>query len=246
MLASRDVRFYEQVIGPAGDGGSPSPELWESGNPAALAGFPSAASFPQLFTAEALLRRETSWGQIRREPRIHVRTLKQLLHFAVKGVDYTTDLYDGRVYLPLIRVSLIVQSMDCLWPGIYQYSSVKGVLSFEASIPGKSSFQSLYSLKNHNLDQVPVILIVVGRLQLATSRLGDRGVRVMNAEAGILAQHMYMGCTALSLGCGAALGLDAGQITKRIHLNNKVEVPLLMFFLGSRTESGFGFDFRVR
>jgi len=61
-----------------------------------------------------------------------------------------------------------------------------------------------------------------------------RGIRLMNAEAGIFADRAYLACAALSLGCGAILGFNAAAIGAALQLDSQQEVPLLLLVVGHR------------
>jgi SagB-type dehydrogenase family enzyme len=186
--------------------------------------------------------RETSWGLFRSEPAIQLSTLKKLFDFVACGVRYQTDLYKQHVVLPTVRFSLIAQYVNGLRAGAYDFSSSRSEFSLCSTQPDPMSMQGLYFLANHNLDQVGAILVVIGRIELVLQSLGPRGIRVLNAEAGIAAQRAYMASTALSLGCGAILGFDGRKIDQILGLT-KEEMPLLLILLGSRCANAFAYDF---
>ena len=190
-----------------------------------------------------LTHRETSWGRFRREPALGDELLRQVLGFVAYGVQYNSDLYQCRVALPSLRIALIAQYVTNLPQGVYDYGFSDSRLTLRKKWACQSSLQPIYFLPNHNLDQVAAVLVVVGRIGAALSTLGGRGIRVMNAEAGMAAQRAYIATAALSLGCGAALGFDAHQISEILALDNGVEIPLLLIFIGHQCETAFAYDF---
>jgi SagB-type dehydrogenase family enzyme len=192
-----------------------------------------------------LMHRETNWGLFRREPPLEAEVLKRVLEFVAYGVQYKADLYTSRVALPSLRIALIAQNVTNLLPGVYDYGFGDAQLSRRNTWVSRSSTQPLYSLMNHNVDQVSALLVVVGRLEVILGTFGGRGIRVMNAEAGIAAQRAYLATAALSLGCGAALGFDAHRISEILGLDNNAEIPLLLIFVGHRCDEAFAYDFAL-
>jgi len=145
-----------------------------------------------------LAHRQTTWGLFRREPALEVDVLKGILEFVAYGVEYESDLYARRVALPSLRIMLIAQNVANLQQGVYDYGFEDSGLSRRNNWASRSSMQSIYSLLNQNIDQVSAVLVMVGRLDAVLSSLGGRGIRVMNAEAGMAAQRAYLATAALS------------------------------------------------
>jgi SagB-type dehydrogenase family enzyme len=192
-----------------------------------------------------LAHRQTTWGMFRREPALEAEVLERVLEFVAYGVHYNSDLYRRRVALPSLRIALIAQNVANLQQGVYDYNFENARLSRPNNWVSRSSMQSIYSLMNQNIDQVSAVLVMVGRLDAVLSTFGGRGIRVMNAEAGMAAQRAYLATAALSLGCGAALGFDAHRVSEILDLDNDVEIPLLLIFIGHRCDDVFAYDFTL-
>jgi SagB-type dehydrogenase family enzyme len=143
-----------------------------------------------------------------------------------------------------VRISLIVRNVEGLAEGVYNYGQSWSGLSLVDAARIPERLQSIYFLNNHNLHQVPVILIVVGKLEAALQTFGARGIRLLNAEAGILAQRAYLSSAELSLGCAAVLGFDAQQI-RSIAAIDAAEIPVLLIFIGRSTSKACAYDFRI-
>jgi SagB-type dehydrogenase family enzyme len=192
-----------------------------------------------------LMHRETNWGMFRREPALEAEVLERVLEFIAYGVQYKSDLYPCRVALPSLRIALIAQNIKNLEQGVYDYGFADAQLSRRNDWVSAWSLQLIYSLMNQNIDQVSAILVVVGRLDAVLTTLGGRGIRVMNAEAGMAAQRAYLATAALSVGCGAALGFDAHRIGEILDLDKNAEIPLLLIFVGHRCDEAFAYDFAL-
>src|SRR4029077_19813792 len=161
------------------------------------------------------------------------------------GVQYKSDLYPCRVALPSLRIALIARNVKNMEQGVYDYGFADSQLSRRNDWASRSSAQPIYSMMNHNIDQVSAILVVVGRLDAILTTLGGRGIRVMNAEAGMAAQRAYLATAALSIGCGAALGFDAHRISEILDLDKNAEIPLLLIFVGHLCDKAFAYDFAL-
>ena len=190
-------------------------------------------------------KRETSSGQFRREPPLEAEPLRQILSFMTMGVQYQTDVFGSHTGLSCVRISLILRNVKGVSDGVYSYHPSSSELSLENTRGIPSSLQSIYFLNNQNLDQVSAVLIIVGKLEAALQTFGARGVRLLNAEAGILAQRAYLASTVLSLGCAAALGFDPEQTCAITGIDGVEEIPLLLIFLGHRTSKACAYDFRL-
>jgi SagB-type dehydrogenase family enzyme len=192
-----------------------------------------------------LVHRQTNWGMFRREPALKAEILERVLEFVAYGAHYNSDLYMRRVALPSLRIALIAQNVANLQHGVYDYHFEIARLSRRNEWVSRLSMQSIYSLLNQNIDQVSAVLVLVGRLDAVLSTLGGRGIRVMNAEAGMAAQRAYLATAAFSLGCSAALGFDAHQVSKILGLDNGAEIPVLLIFIGHRCDEVFAYDFTL-
>jgi SagB-type dehydrogenase family enzyme len=193
-----------------------------------------------------LAHRQTSWGMFRREPALEAEVLERVLEFVAYGVHYNSDLYRRRVALPSLRIALMAQNVANLQQGVYDYNFEDARPSRRNDWVSRSSMQSIYSLTNQNIDQVSAVLVMVGRLDAVLGTLGGRGIRVMNAEVGMAAQRAYLASAALSIGCGAALGFDAYRVSEILDLDNDMEMPLLLIFIGHRCDEVFAYDFALR
>jgi SagB-type dehydrogenase family enzyme len=193
-----------------------------------------------------LMRRETTWGGFRRDPPLTCEHLGCLLKFVAWGLQYETDLYRCRAALPSLRIDVIARNVSGLPQGAYRYDFYSARL-FRKDCPlTDASLQSIYFLANHNLDQVSALVVLIGRIEVVLKTLGARGIRLMNAEAGIAAQRTYIGAAALSLGCGAVLGFDGRRVSHMLELDSKMEMPLTLMLLGNQCPAAYAYEFALR
>lgn len=192
-----------------------------------------------------LKHRQTHWGLFRREPPVELEVIKRILQLVAFGVQYKSDLYNSRVALPSLRIALISQNVMSLERGVYDYSFEDSRLTKRNQWLSSSSLQDIYTLTNQNIDQVAAVLVTIGRFEEVLNYLGGRGIRVMNAEAGIAAQRAYIATTALSLGCSAALGFDGCMVSEILGIDGNTEMPLLLIFIGHRCDEALAYDFAL-
>jgi SagB-type dehydrogenase family enzyme len=219
---------------------------WEAGNAENLTSFElgRGCSMPSGFVA-ALMERGSSWGRFRCHPRLSWNDLSNLLCFLNCSARHATDAYTLPRGPSAVRVCLIARNVSGLPPGAYDHDPCRGQLLPITASQIDSQLQKAYFLENYNLDQVAAILVVVGRLQPVLASWGSRGLRIMNAEAGMVAQRCYTAASALGLGCGAALGLDATQINRAVGVDGENESSILLIFIGHQVPSAYAYDFRL-
>ncbi|WP_220183657.1 SagB family peptide dehydrogenase [Streptomyces diacarni] len=183
--------------GPAGGGTPEAP------------GLPAAATVPlpqptplTSGVAEALAARRSSFGRFSAHRPLAAEDLAALLSAAAAGAQVET----GQV--PLTRLAVFVQHVADVPAGPYLYEPAAHAL---VPLPGPAPhpfLQRVYTLTNYNLEQAAVALFVLARPHAVVAAAGPRGYRLFNAEAGAVAQAVYLAAAALDTGCGAALGFD--------------------------------------
>jgi SagB-type dehydrogenase family enzyme len=195
---------------------------------------------------ETFLNRETCWGQtVDQSPAFRVDQLLTTIAFGFSSVAYAADVYSSARGLPLLHVDVLVRNVEGLPAGVYRHDATSGKLTVRRTGLPDDLFRRIYRAKEHNTEQMPVALVLTGKLRDAIDHFGQRGIRVMNAEAGMFAQRAYLACSALSLGCGAVLGFDGVALSAALGLDTAKEVPLLLIFVGARRPRTTAFDFRL-
>jgi len=219
---------------------------WEapSGETRANFDLPSGCNLPSGFT-EALVRRKTSFGRFRRDPPLSQKEIAQLLCFVSCSARHSTDIYTSPRGPTAVRLCLIARNVSGLPPGTYDHNPRLRQLILKDGGAIDSHLQKYYFLDNYNLDQMAAIVVVVGRLQSVVTAWGNRGLRIMNAESGMVAQRCYVAASALGLGCGAALGFDATQINRLVGVDGESESSILLMFIGHQVPAAYAYDFRL-
>ena len=85
--------------------------------------------------------------------------------------------------------------------------------------------------------RAPVVVILVGELEVTMAKYSERHYRTVHVDAGLAAAHLYLIATALDLACCAISGFYDNRISEMLSLQRS-QVPLLAFAVGSRCEVG--------
>lgn len=202
---------------------------------------PSASITTDLYSA--LLNRSSSWGAMRASPRMTRGQLAFLLRYIEAGRSHISDL--GPNVSGLTRTMLFVNHVDGLQPAAYAHESPADTLRLVGQSPLSADLQEHYFLSNYNLEQAAVVLVVVADIPNVFAALGSRGLRVLNAEVGMVAQHAYTAAAALHLGGGALLGFDNLAVNSLLGLSGTGATSMLLFLAGPQVPAATAFDFRL-
>lgn len=137
-----------------------------------------------------------------------------LLRDAAGSFSYCNDLDEAGKTPEAPRVALYgcVRRVKGIPDGAYAYDSARHVL--RTLRPGDHGgwLQSSMTLHNLNLAQIPLHLHVAGDRDHLTDKLGIRGYRIAQMEAGMMVQRLLIAANALDLGGHPLLGFDAGMM----------------------------------
>jgi len=198
----------------------------------------------------ALMSRRSAFGTFAARPAVSVDEVGTVLAFAAAGRRYRTDVKPAAGDLPFTRLSIVANRVDGLAPGGYAYDDRGHVLHpvgpRRPPAAGLSAFlQRHYLLDNYSLDRVGAVVVVTGRLEEMLTAYGNRGYRILNAEAGAVAQSGCVAAAAAGVGCGAVLGLDTLAVDELLGLDGTNERSLLFLLLGSQPTAEADMDFRL-
>src|SRR5690606_25268794 len=102
--------------------------------------------------------------------------------------------------------------------GTYLYDAACHALDVVRQEDVSTFLQSRYFLQNYNLSETAAVIAIAGNPEKMLSLFGNRGYRILNAEVGYLTHSLYMAATAISIGCGAALGFDNIAMDEKLNL----------------------------
>ncbi|MBO8186390.1 SagB/ThcOx family dehydrogenase [Streptomyces spirodelae] len=196
-------------------GQEPDPPAGEQPDASASAPAPVPLPAPSPLgagVAEALAARRSSFGRFSAHRPLSAADLAALLQAAAAGRQLRADGDGGRASScpapALTRLAVFAQHVAGAPAGLHLYDSAAHAL---VPLPGPAPhpfLQRSYTLNNYNLEQAAAVLVVLARPHAVVAAAGPRGHRLLNAEAGAVAQAAYLAAASLGTGCGAALGFD--------------------------------------
>jgi SagB-type dehydrogenase family enzyme len=217
-------------------------ELSEGGTTLPL---PPAPGLLDVNLFEVFLRRNSSWGKMSGEPGLDLPQLAAMLRYATSAQSYAGDARQAAPQARFTRLLFFANHVNGLPAGVYSYDPDGDCLRVLGEGQYGHELQRRYFLENYNMEQAAVVFAVVGRIEAMLEVFGNRGARIMNAEVGLVAQHLYMAAAALGVGCGAVLGFDNIALNRPLGLEGSDQTSLLLLLVGSqRAGQGF-FDYRL-
>ncbi|MGW5046662.1 SagB family peptide dehydrogenase [Streptomyces griseoluteus] len=179
----------------------------------------------------ALRERRSSFGRFSASEPLDPAKLSVTLAAAVTAATLDSDV-ERPSGAPLTRFHVFVNHVRDVPPGLYEYDRDTGGL-----VPLKSGefgafLQENYFLANYNLEQAAAVLVPVARTYAVLDAVGDRGLRLVNAAVGAIAQAVYTAASAAGTGCGVALGFDCVSYAEEFGVAGQGEVPLLIMMIG--------------
>ncbi|PLS10340.1 SagB family peptide dehydrogenase [Neobacillus cucumis] len=132
------------------------------------------------------------------------------------------------------RVSLYgcLYNVEGVPNGAYAYDKCAHGLSRIAHGDYREFLQYGLTMPTVNLFQVPLCLHIVGEKDHLKEKLGYRGYRIQQMEAGILLQRLLLVSCALGMGGHPLLGFDANQTDELYRINLKGETSLIQIPVG--------------
>lgn len=145
--------------------------------------------------------------------RVEASALAAILRETAVSYPYRNDL-DGTEWRFEPRVFLYgcFYGVEGIPDGAYRYDSAIHALRCVRPGDHRMRLQSGMSLHNLNLLQVPLCFHVAGERNGLRMRLGLRGYRVQQMEAGMLGQRLLLAATAAGMAGRPLLGYDAKRI----------------------------------
>ena len=146
---------------------------------------------------------------------------------------YQNDLDDTHGNIET-RVSLYgsFYNVEGVPNGAYSYDNSAHALRGITQGDYREFLQFGLTMPNVNLYQVPLCMHVVGDKDHLKEKLGYRGYRIQQMEAGILVQRLLLVSCALGMGGHPLLGFDANQCDELYRIDSKGKTSLIQIPVG--------------
>lgn len=116
--------------------------------------------------------------------------------------------------------------------GAYSYDNTAHALHKIAEGDYRGFLQHGLTMPNVNLYQVPLCIHVVGDKDFFLDKMGYRGYRIQQMEAGILVQRLLLLSSALGMGGRPLLGFDVNQCDELYRIDSKGKTSLIQIPIG--------------
>jgi SagB-type dehydrogenase family enzyme len=149
------------------------------------------------------------------------------------SLSYQNDLDDTHENAAT-RVSLYgsFYNVEGVPNGAYAYKKSAHALRRIAEGDFREFLQFGLTMPNVNLYQVPLCMHVVGDKDHLKEKLGYRGYRIQQMEAGILVQRLLLLSCALGMGGHPLLGFDSNQCDELYRIDSKGKTSLIQIPVG--------------
>jgi SagB-type dehydrogenase family enzyme len=183
-------------------------------------------------TASVFYQRRSSFGRFSSERPITTAQLGQVLYATTALQGYRSDLSPDGTNTYLTRLVVYCNNVAGLNRGVYVYDATNHGLSTVIEADYTTYWQPNYFLHNYNLNETAVIVGIIAKTEAVIDLLGNRGLRVLHAEVGMMTQGLYLATAALGLGCGAVLGFNNININQLFSLGDSKERTLILVMIG--------------
>jgi SagB-type dehydrogenase family enzyme len=195
---------------------------------------------------DVFLKRRSSFGRMDGSRALSQADVSLLLASGAAARRIRADTRQANGEPSLTRLMVFVNNVEGLQRGVYAFDAENNALQQVQSGDFRLFLQQHYFLQNYNLALTGAVIAVVGRMEDALERYGNRGYRLMNHEVGMVVQSLYLVATALSLEGGATLGIDNNAVNEICGLTDSGQEVLIHFLLGASYPVTANFDARLR
>jgi SagB-type dehydrogenase family enzyme len=134
-----------------------------------------------------------------------------------------------------LETLLVVQHVDGLSPGLYQYLARENRLLGASSFSVTASELAAACLGQKMIENAAVTFAWVAVRERMTWRYGERGYRYLYLDAGHVCQNLYLACEAVGAG-GCAIGAYDDDATNALfRLNGRDRFVVYIASVGKRT-----------
>ena len=180
---------------------------------------------------EIFQRRRSSFGTLVSPPVLSREDLATLLALGSSTRHYTCDVRSGDDK-HFTRLMVFVNNVTGIARGAYAYDAHHHCLQTVQQGDMTLFLQQNYLLPNYSLADTGALIAIVGDVDSMLTTYGNRGYRLLNAEAGLVVQGLYMIATSLQLACGAALGFNKIALNTALGLDGTSQKTLLFMLIG--------------
>ena len=189
--------------------------------------------------------RQSSFGGFSTHMPLSCTELATLLYAGAIAGSYPSDLTCAGAPAHFTQLGVFAVNVEDVEPGAYSYDRNQHCLWTIQRNDLSVFLQEHYGLRNYNMAAIGAVLVILGSPHWMLDTYGNRGYRALNTEVGLVAQSIYLTATALSIGCGAALGFDQSALTRALELDGSDLRMQLALLTGHERQNRASFDYRL-
>jgi SagB-type dehydrogenase family enzyme len=182
--------------------------------------------------AEALRERHSGASWLSPVPQtISLEALSESLRHLL--LNYDNDLRgEDDEFIPSIDCYVVANHIESLSPGVYRYCPLTHRMLVVRRHDCRKELQLMAIQPNLNLSTVSAVFFLVGDYSSAFHQLGNRGYRILNMQAGLIAQRISVISAALGFfgRCSDSFGVREAEALLGISDSNAT--PLFQVILG--------------
>jgi SagB-type dehydrogenase family enzyme len=210
----------------------PAPER-ASANP-----FEGEVSLPELRgikgvdLAEVLRERHSGASWLSPAPQaISLETLSESLRHLL--LDYDNDLRgEDAAFIRCIDCYVVTNNVESLSPGVYRYCPQTHRMVVVRRRDCREELQQMSTQPNLNLSTAPAVFFLVGDYSSAFRQLGNRGYRILNMQAGLIAQRISVISAALGFFARCSDSFRVSEAENLLGISDSNATPLFQVILG--------------
>lgn len=189
--------------------------------------------------------RHSNFGTFATGVALSCADLATILYAASAMCKYPGDLKAEQGQPHFTRLMVFVNNIEGVERGAYAYDASTHGMQTMCQKDLTLFLQQHYSLQNYNIANTGAVIAIVGNLERMLHVYGNRGYRILNAEAGLLAQGMYLVCAAMAIACGTVLGFANVALNSALGFDGTDLKTLLFVLVGHESSHRADIDSRL-
>lgn len=194
---------------------------------------------------ETFQKRYSNFGTFATGVALSCADLATILYSASAIRNYPCDVKAEHGLPHFTRLMIFVNNVEGIERGAYAYDPHTHCLQTICQKDLAPFLQQHYLLQNYNIANAGAVIAIVGNLEGMLQVYGNRGYRILNAEAGLVAQGIYLVSAAMAIACGTVLGFANFALNTALELDGTDLKTLLFVLVGHENRHSADIDYRL-
>lgn len=182
--------------------------------------------------AEVLRERHSGASWLSPEPRaIPLEALSECLRHLLIGYDNDLRDHDAAI-MSCIDCYVVANRIESLSPGVYRYCPETHRMLVVRRQDCREELRRMSTQPNLNLYTIPAVFFLVGDYPSALHQLGNRGYRILNMQAGLIAQRISLLAAASGFFARCSDSFRVAEAEALLGISESSATPLFQVILG--------------